>query len=86
MDVTWDGYFYDGNQGWQRTVFTEHEHVSNTPNRRSDFPNKCLGTRYLVPGTRYLAPGTRYLVPGTWYLVPGTQYLVPGTWSQATGE
>ena len=71
-------------QGWQRTLFTEHEQVFKYPEqvfRASEQMFRYLGPgdRYLVPGTWYRLPGTRYQVPGTRYLVPGTRYRVPDT-------
>ena len=63
-------------QGWQRTVFTEHEQVFIQLEQVFRLSEQMI--RYQVPGTRYQG----YQVPGTRYLVPGTRYqvLVPGTW------
>ena len=59
------------NQGWQRTVFTEHDNMFRYPQEAFTLSEEMF--RYQVPGT-CLAPGTRYR-----HKVPGTSYEVPGT-------
>ena len=59
------------NQGWQRTVFTEHDNMFRYPQEAFTLSEEMF--RYQVPGT-CLVPGTRYR-----HKVPGTSYQVPGT-------
>jgi len=76
------------NQGWQRTVFTEHEQVFKYLEqafRHSEqmFRYMVTDTWYRVPGTKnlalYLVPGTGYQVAGTRHEVLASRYLVPDT-------
>jgi hypothetical protein len=80
---------YANDQGWQRTVFTEHEEVFKYVERSEPMPgarNQYANCQVPMPGARYVLPSTRYQIPGTSgdlylapYQVPGIGYLVPGT-------